>query len=86
MDMQKAYAEIDAMKLDNVPAKRELFDMFLDMYYKSKNEKDSLFANGGLELAELILKKKGYENLTKLLREDKVEEYKAEVERIFKAD
>lgn len=84
MDMQKAYAEIDIMKLDNVPAKRELFDMFLDMYYKSKNEKDSLFANGGLELAELILKKKGYENLTKLLREDKVEEYKAEVERIFK--
>ena len=86
MDMQKAYAEIDTMKLDNVPAKRELFDMFLDMYYKSKNEKDSLFANGGLELAELILKKKGYENLTKLLREDKVEEYKAEVERIFKVD
>lgn len=84
MDMQKAYAEIDAMKLDDVPAKRELFDMFLDMYYKSKNEKDSLFANGGLELAELILKKKGHENLTKLLREDKVEEYKAEVERIFK--
>lgn len=84
MDMQKAYAEIDAMKLDNVPAKRELFDMFLDMYYKSKNEKDSLFANGGLELAELILKKKGYESLTKLLREDKVEEYKAEVERVFK--
>ena len=84
MDMQKAYAEIDAIKLDNVPAKRELFDMFLDMYYKSKNEKDSLFANGGLELAELIIKKKGYENLTKLLREEKVEEYKAEVERIFK--
>jgi len=84
MDMQKAYAEINAMKLDDAPVKREMFDMFLDMYYKSKNEKDSLFANGGLELAELILKKKGYENLTKLLREDKVDEYKAEVEKIFK--